>query len=158
MRGYVITLFALSLMAACKHQDSARDRSATTDEASPMLGVVEETPTETAVAMTMIDPCDANVVFFDAGMTQLDQAGKDRLTTLSQCIRKGGAREIIVVERGTSDREPNVEAELARQRAITVALYLRESGIDDSTIAVKNGDAEHAGEKLWPEAMATREE
>lgn len=153
------SLLALTLFsAACKHQDkSARTESPAASD-NPVSAVIAADPDETVVSATIVEPCDANAVFFEAGVTQLDDQGKDRVATLAQCIRSNDIKEIVVVEQNAPERDEDVSKALAKQRALTVANHLRELGIDESMISILDGTPSRAGEKLWPEeGMAARE-
>lgn len=143
-------MLALCCAVACKSQDRGYAKGPETGtEASE--AVLEQSQNSTVVTRAMVDPCDANVVFFAPGTTQLDENGKARITTLAQCIRSGETAELVVVEEGEQEVEEEVGRELSRQRARTVAMALREMGIDDGAIIIRDGDAGRVGQKLWPE-------
>ena len=153
------SLLALTLFsAACKHQDKGAGAGTTAGSDHPVTEMLAEDPDEAVVAATIVEPCDANVVFFEPDVTQLDDQGKDRVATLAQCIRTNGVKEIVVVEQNAPEREEEVSRALAKQRAMTVANHLRELGIDETTISILDGTPARAGEKLWPEeGVAARE-
>lgn len=82
--------------------------------------------------------CDNAPVFFATGSAQLDESGRARLDSLSNCLRNRQLSEIIITGRADPRGTQPENQSLSGQRAETVANYLRDRGITGVTLTMRS--------------------
>lgn len=94
----------------------------------------------------------AHTVYFDNASAKLDEHAKEQLDAIATCLKHSHSDDALII--GSTDPRGSVQDndQLARERARSVAMYLKALGVPEGEIRIRSqGESRASAEpKNWP--------